>query len=119
MFSIVILCIGLIDFGIAIYQRYASDGDNQSVGYAAHLVSILSTFYTKLLHAKIPKSAKKKTDILAVFFALLGSVYVKASRKMLVKLTLGLSILLKPSKANCFSKLSHFLMTKSTINTVD
>ncbi len=36
-----------------------------------------------------PESAKK-TDNLTVFFALLGSVCIKAARKMLEKLTLNL-----------------------------
>ena len=36
-FSIVILCIGLIDFSIAIYHRYCSEESDQSIGYAAHL----------------------------------------------------------------------------------
>jgi len=40
----------------------------------------------KAFTLKDPKSAKK-TDYLTVFFALLGSASVKASRKMLVKLT--------------------------------
>jgi len=36
------------------------------------LVSILSMFHAKFLHAQIPK-AQKKTDSLTVFFMLLGS----------------------------------------------
>jgi len=38
----------------------------------------------KAFHAQIPK-AQKKTESLTVFFALLGSVLVKAARKILVK----------------------------------
>jgi len=41
------------------------------------------------MHAQIPK-VLIDTDDLTVFFALLGSVGVKASHKMLVKLTPGL-----------------------------
>jgi hypothetical protein len=49
-------------------------------------VSISSTFYEQLLRAEIPK-AKKKTENLAVFFALSGSVRVKAACRMLMILT--------------------------------
>jgi len=51
-------------------------------------------FYEHLLQTQIPK-AQKDTNDLSVFFALLGSVCVKASRKMLVKSTptLGRKIL--------------------------
>jgi len=49
-------------------------------------MSISSTFYEQLLHAQIPK-AQKKTDNLTVFFALSGSVCVKAAHRMLIKLT--------------------------------
>jgi hypothetical protein len=38
------------------------------------------------LGAQIPK-APKKTDNFTVFFALLGSAYIKTARKMLMKLT--------------------------------
>jgi len=48
-------------------------------------VSISPTFYVQLT-SKYPKSAKKADD-LTVFIALLGSMHVKAARKMLVKLT--------------------------------
>jgi len=50
------------------------------------LVSISSTFYEQHLRVQISK-AQKKTDSLTVFFALLESARVKASPKMLVKLT--------------------------------
>jgi len=46
-------------------------------------VSILPTFYEKLLHTQIPK-AKKFTQAVSIF-AILGSACVKALRKMLVK----------------------------------
>jgi len=55
------------------------------------LGSISQTFYAKLLLAQIPE-AQKKTDDMIVFFALLGSAYVKAASKMLMKLTFGLSV---------------------------
>ncbi len=45
-----------------------------------------TTFYEKLLREQIPK-AQKKTDTLTLYFVPLGSARVKASRKMLVKLT--------------------------------
>ena len=35
-FSIVILSIGFVDFGVAIYHRY-NDGMDESIGYAAHI----------------------------------------------------------------------------------
>ncbi len=50
------------------------------------LLSILSTFYSKLLRAKITK-VHKDTDDLTVIFLLLGSERIVAARKMLVKLT--------------------------------
>jgi len=50
------------------------------------LVSISSTFYTKLYTLAHPKSAKNIVKPL-VLFALLGSLRVKANRKMLVKST--------------------------------
>ncbi len=53
-------------------------------------VTISPTFYAQLLSAQIPNSAKK-TDGLIVFFALLGSLYVKAVCKMLLKSTPGLN----------------------------
>jgi hypothetical protein len=49
-------------------------------------VSISPTFYVQLFCVQIPK-AQKNTDSETVFFALLGSVGVKAEHKMLVKLT--------------------------------
>jgi len=48
----------------------------------------LSTFYVQLLHTQIPKSANIQSSGRS-FSALLGSVHVKAERKMLVKLTRG------------------------------
>jgi hypothetical protein len=44
--------------------------------------------YVQFFQAQIAK-VQKKTDDLTVFFALLGSVHVKAACKMLVKSTLG------------------------------
>jgi len=52
--------------------------------------SISSMFYVQLLRAQI---LKKHTDDLTVFFTLLGSTSVKASRKMLVKLTPGVNFI--------------------------
>jgi len=57
-------------------------------GTPSNLGSISPTFYGKLCLEKIPK-AQKDTVYLTVIFALLGSAYVKALRKALVKLTLG------------------------------
>jgi len=50
--------------------------------------SLSSTFYEQLLHMQILK-AQKKNDNLTVFFALSGSVCVKAAHRMLMKLTHG------------------------------
>jgi len=50
------------------------------------MMAIPPTFYTKLLRAQIPKVQKIVKP--SVFFALLGSAHVKASRKKLVKSTL-------------------------------
>jgi len=55
---------------------------NENTG---ELGSISPTFYSKLLLAHIPK-AQKRTDSLTVFFALLGSSYIKAARRTLMKL---------------------------------
>jgi hypothetical protein len=51
-----------------------------------HQVSNSSTFYSKLLLAQSQKH-EKKIDSLTAFFALLGSMHVKALHKMLAKLT--------------------------------
>ena len=48
--------------------------------------SISPTFYEQLLCTKIPKAQKKLLN-LTVFFALLGSVRIKAALRTLVKLT--------------------------------
>jgi hypothetical protein len=48
----------------------------------------------QLLRAQIPN---KQTDGLTVFFVLLGSAHVKAARKMLVKLTLGIGLITEES----------------------
>jgi len=48
--------------------------------------SISPTFSEQLLGAQISK-AQKDTDGLTIFFVLLGSAHVKASQKMLKKLT--------------------------------
>jgi hypothetical protein len=47
---------------------------------------ISPTFYSELLCGQIPK-VQKETDDLTVIFALLGFECVKASSKLLVKLT--------------------------------
>ncbi len=44
----------------------------------------------QILQAQIPK-AQKVTDILTVFFVLLGSARIKAACKILVKLTTGVN----------------------------
>jgi len=49
-------------------------------------------FYEQHLRSQIPK-AQKDNDDLNYFFALLGSAHVKASSKMLVKLTPDLKTL--------------------------
>ncbi len=51
-------------------------------------VSISSTFYTQLLllHVQIPK-VQKKAGSLTVFLFLLGSAFIKAAHKTLVKST--------------------------------
>ncbi len=49
-------------------------------------MSISSMFFTKLLQEQIPKAKKIQSSCLS-FFALLGSAYVKAARRMLMKLT--------------------------------
>ncbi|HIE82988.1 MAG TPA: rhomboid family intramembrane serine protease [Dehalococcoidia bacterium] len=36
IYSVVILSLGVVDFGVAIYHRYSGD-DHGSVGYAAHI----------------------------------------------------------------------------------
>ena len=38
-FSVVILSIGLVDFGVCIYQRYSAKAEDErgSIGYAAHI----------------------------------------------------------------------------------
>jgi len=48
------------------------------------LGSISPAFYSKHLRTQIPKAQKIQSS---VFFALLGSAYLKALSKMLVKLT--------------------------------
>ena len=50
-----------------------------------HDVLILPTFYNQLLHTQIPKAQKIQSSCLYLF-AFLGSVFVKAACKMLVKL---------------------------------
>ncbi len=54
--------------------------------------SISSTFYEQLLRSKIPK-VKKIQSSCQSFFALLGSMSVKAVRKTLVKLTPGINFI--------------------------
>jgi len=54
--------------------------------FSKHQGSISSTFNIQLLRTQIPK-AYKDTDDLTVFFTLLGSKSLKASRKTLVKST--------------------------------
>jgi len=53
-----------------------------------YLGTISPSLHEQLLHVQIP-NLKKDTDDLTVFFAHLGSVHVKDTRKMLVKLTPG------------------------------
>jgi len=58
------------------------------------------------------KKRKKDTDDLAVFFILLGSAFVKAARKMLLKLTPGVSLSFSPSlifSLTCICTLSWFI----------
>jgi hypothetical protein len=69
-------------------------------------VSVSSTFYKQLLCVQIPK-AQKDTDDLIVFFALLGSVRVKAAHKLLVKLTMPHFFTLSPH-SNSFNILLSF-----------
>jgi len=52
-------------------------------------VSILSIFYAKLLFVQITNA--EKTDDLTVFFAISVSECVKEARKMLMKLTPGVT----------------------------
>ncbi len=53
---------------------------------AAHGVDFINILPTAFKHVQIPK-VQKKTDNLAVFFALLGSVHVKSAHRMMMKLT--------------------------------
>ncbi len=72
--------VSILDFG----YRWPKKG---VIGFVTTIHgSISPTFYERLLRSQIPK-AEKMTDYLTLFFARLGSVHVKASRKMLVKLT--------------------------------
>jgi len=57
-----------------------------------HLGSISPMFYEQLLRTQIPK-VQKKTDNLPVFFALSGSVWVKAAFRTSMKLTTGLNFI--------------------------
>jgi len=66
--------------------------------------SISPKFYKQLLCTKIPKELKD-TDDVAVFFALLGSVSVKADCKTLVKFT--------PVVKSCYgSNINHVMKSK-------
>ncbi len=57
-----------------------------------HLGSISSMFYKQLLCTLIPK-VQKKTDNLPVFFALSGSIQVKAAFRTSMPLTPGLNFI--------------------------
>ena len=57
-----------------------------------HQGSISSTFYEQLLHAQILKVLKRQVK-LSVFLQLSGSVHVKPSCRMLMKLTPGLNFI--------------------------
>jgi len=52
--------------------------------------SISPIFYSKLLRLQIPKAQKIQSNHKS-FFALLGSEYIKAAHKLLMKLTLEAS----------------------------
>jgi len=56
------------------------------MAYVVDLRSISTTFYAQLFVHTDPESAKKK-DNLTVFFALLGTVRIKAGCRKLMKLT--------------------------------
>jgi len=57
--------------------------DSECLRYAGmHLGSISSTFYEQLLHTKIPK-VQRDSQVINVFFALLGPARAKAACKTL------------------------------------
>ncbi len=65
------------------------DNRPRTLTHFAHLLHPLRVDFTNILHAHIPKAQKDTDDLTVFFLALLGSARVKASHKMLAKMTLN------------------------------